>query len=228
MKKIITIALCGLMIFSGCSNMSKLGKGTLIGTGAGAAAGAGIGAIIGGGRGAAIGAAIGTAVGAGTGAIIGDVMDRKAAELAEIKDASVETIKDANGLDAIKVTFDSGILFDVNKSTLSTAAKNNLKTFAEKMKDLPETQITVFGHTDNTGTAEVNKKISQQRADAVSSNLQANGIGKERITSEGKSFDFPVADNATAEGRAQNRRVEIYISATEEMVKAVENGTLTK
>ena len=226
MKKIVLAAACCLAILTGCGNMSNLGKGALIGTGAGVAAGAGIGALIGGEKGAAIGAAIGTAVGAGAGAVIGDVMDRKAAELAAIQDASVETVEDVNGLQAIKVTFDSGILFDTNKSNLSSEAKANLKTFSEKMQDMPDTQITIFGHTDNTGTAEVNQKLSQKRADAVATQLQNLGIDKGRIVSEGKSFDFPVADNATAEGRAQNRRVELFISADENMVKAAENGTL--
>lgn len=226
MKRFFTFALCGLMIFTSCGNMSNLGKGSLIGTGAGAALGAGVGALIGGQKGAAIGAAIGTAVGAGTGAVIGDVMDRKAKELEEALDASVETVTDVNGLTAVKVTFDNGILFDTNKSNLSTDAKSQLKTFAEQMQDLPDTQITVYGHTDNTGTAAVNERISKERADAVTAQLMANGIDKGRIVSEGKSFNEPVATNDTAEGRAQNRRVEVYINANADMVKAAEEGTL--
>lgn len=226
MKRFLTLALCGLMIFTSCGNMSNLGKGSLIGTGAGAALGAGVGALIGGQKGAAIGAAIGTAVGAGTGAVIGDVMDRKAKELEEALDASVETVTDVNGLTAVKVTFDNGILFDTNKSNLSSDAKSQLKTFSEQMQDLPDTQITVYGHTDNTGTAAVNERISKERADAVTAQLMANGIDKGRIVSEGKSFNEPVATNDTAEGRAQNRRVEVYISANADMVKAAEEGKL--
>lgn len=226
MKKIITFAMCGLLVFSSCSSMSNLGKGTLFGTGAGAALGAGIGALIGGEKGAAIGAAAGAALGAGTGAIIGDVMDRKAEELAKIENAKVETIVDVNGLPAIKVTFDSGILFGFNSSVLSDEAKANLDTFANDMKDLESTIITVWGHTDNVGSEAANAKVSQKRADAVSAQLQKNGIDKGRIVSEGKSFTIPVADNETEEGRAQNRRVEIYISADENMIKAAEEGTL--
>ena len=226
MKKIITLALCGLMVFSSCGTMSNLGKGALIGTGAGAALGAGIGALIGGEKGAAIGAAAGAAVGAGTGAVIGDVMDRKAEELAEIENAKVETITDANGLTAIKVTFYSGILFETGKAELSAEAKANLELFATDMRDLEATDITVWGHTDNTGSASTNEKLSKKRADAVSAQLQKNGIAGTRIIAEGKSFTMPVADNETVEGRAQNRRVELYITATEEMIKAAEAGTL--
>lgn len=222
MKKILSIALCGLLVFTSCSSMSNLAKGALIGTGAGAAVGAGVGALIGGEKGAAIGAAIGTAVGAGAGSIIGDVMDRKAEELKELENANVETITDANGLTAIKVTFDSGILFDFNKSNLSADAQANLKKFAEEMKDIEDTNITIWGHTDNVGTEAANQSVSQKRADAVSKNLQTNGIAKDRITAEGKSFTMPVADNETEAGRAQNRRVEVYISANEKMIADAE------
>ena len=225
MKKIASILLCGALIV-GCG-MSNLGKGTLIGSGAGAAIGAGIGYLIGGdGKAAAIGAGIGTAVGAGTGAIIGNKMDKKAAELAALENAQVETVTDVNGLKAIKVTFDNGILFDFNKSTLKPEAKESLNKFAAEMADMTETNITVYGHTDNQGTAAANKKVSDQRANAVAKYLAQKGISKDRIVADGLSFDFPVADNATAEGRAQNRRVEIYVSANEEMVKEAENGKL--
>ena len=229
MKRFLVLALIALTILPGCSSMSNAGKGTLIGTGAGAALGTAVGAIFGGQKGAAVGAAIGTAVGAGTGAVIGDVMDRKAKELAELEaleNAKIETVTDNNGLEAIKVTFDSGILFNTNSSTLSAASKEALSAFAGEMQDLPDTDITVYGHTDNTGTAEVNERISKQRAEAVSKHLQTKGIAATRIITEGKSFNEPVADNATAEGRAQNRRVEVFITAGEKMVEAANNGEL--
>ena len=225
MKKIASILLCGVLVV-GCG-MSNLGKGSLIGSGAGAVLVAGIGYLIGGdGQGAAIGAAVGTAVGGGTGAIIGHQMDKKAKELAELENAQVETVTDVNGLKAIKVTFDSGILFDFNKSTLKPEAKKQLETFAKDMADMPLTNINVYGHTDNIGTAEANKKVSDNRARSVAQYLMKQGIDDSRILAEGLSYDFPVADNSTEEGRAQNRRVEIYISANEDMIKAAEDGTL--
>ena len=226
MKKIILFVVCAPLVL-GCGAWSNLTNGTLIGSGAGAALGAGIGYLIGkDGKGAAIGAAIGTAVGGGTGAIIGNKMDKKAAELAALEAAQVQTVEDANGLTAIKVTFDSGILFDFNKSTLSAKARQNLDRFAAEMTDLPDTDIAVLGHTDNVGSAEANQKVSDNRANAVSSYLQSKGIAASRITAEGHSFNDPVADNNTAAGRAQNRRVEIFIYANENMIKAAENGTL--
>jgi len=226
MKRIILAFLCVAIVFQGCSTMSKTGKGTLLGSGAGAVLGAGIGAAIGNTKGAAIGAAIGTAVGAGAGAVIGKKMDKKAEELEALENAKVETVEDANGLEAIKVTFDSGILFATNKATLSQTSKNELSEFATKMSDMQDTDITIYGHTDNTGSDAVNERLSKQRAESVATYLQNCGIASSRLTTEGKSYSMPVASNETAEGRAQNRRVEIYITANKAMIEAAENGTL--
>ena len=118
------------MIFSGCASMNNTGKGAAIGGGSGAALGAILGGVIGKGKGAAIGAAIGTAVGAGTGALIGKKMDKAAAEAKQIEGAQVEQITDNNGLQAVKVTFDSGILFTTGNANLSAAAKSALSKFA--------------------------------------------------------------------------------------------------
>ncbi len=224
MKKILAFALCGALIFSSCSSMNKAGKGTLWGAGGGAIAGAALGYLIGGDlKSAAIGATAGTAVGATTGAVIGQKMDKKAEELAALN-AKVETFE-INGLEAIRVTFDNGILFKTNEVVLSPEAEKSIQSFAAAMADLPDTDITIWGHTDNTGTAAVNQRISKQRAAAVEKCLAQAGL-KNKIVAEGKSFDLPVATNDTAEGRAQNRRVEVYVTANEAMIKAAEAGTL--
>ena len=219
MKKIFLLLACATMVLTSCGPWSNLAKGSAIGGGSGAAVGAGVGALVGkDAKSAAIGSAIGAIIGTGVGAIIGDRMDKKAEELAAIEGAQVETVTDVNNLTSVKVTFDNGILFDFNKSTLSEAAKKSLKEFAAKMADMPETDITIWGHTDNVGTAEANESVSQKRADAVKDFLAAQGIAADRIISEGKSFNMPVATNDTKEGRAQNRRVEVYISANEAMI----------
>ena len=138
MKKILAFALCGALIFSSCSNMNKAGKGTLWGAGGGAIAGAALGYLIGGDlKSAAIGATAGTAVGATTGAVIGQKMDKKAAELAALN-AKVETFE-INGLEAIRVTFDNGILFKTNETVLSPEAEKSIQSFAAAMADLPVT-----------------------------------------------------------------------------------------
>ena len=162
MKKIIIVLMVALLIVPGCGNMNQTTSGGLIGGGAGAAVGAGLGALLGKGKGAAIGAAIGSAVGAGAGVLIGRKMDKKAEQLEkELENAKVETVTDVNGLEAIKITFESGLLFKTGKSDLSAASKNDLAKFATSMKDMADTDITIYGHTDNTGTAAVNERPSE-------------------------------------------------------------------
>ena len=213
-------------VFTGCASMSNTGKGAAIGAGGGAALGAGIGALAGKGKGAAIGAAVGAAVGSGTGALIGRRMDKQKKELEAIEGAKVESVKDVNNLEAIKVTFDNGILFATGKSELSAASREALTKFATSLKASPDTDITIYGHTDNTGSRAVNEKVSLERAQAVANFLVGQGISRSRITTEGLAFDQPVADNSTAAGRAQNRRVEVYITANADMIKKAEAGTL--
>ncbi len=207
--------------------MTNTGKGALIGGGGGAAAGAGLGALIGGGKGAAIGSAIGAAVGAGAGALIGKKMDNQQKELAAtIPDAQVEQTTDQNGLQAIKVTFEGGILFPTGKYTLNSKAQQDLSQFAVSLKQNPLTNVQILGFTDNTGSYSVNEKLSNERADAVLTYLVNSGVSPTRLTAKGIPMAEYIASNETAAGRAQNRRVEIYITASPEMVKEAENGTL--
>ena len=225
-NKTIALALCCGLLLSSCSTTKNSTKGGLIGGAGGALIGAGIGAIAGKGKGAAIGAAIGGTVGAGAGVLIGKKMDKQKAELEKIEGAQVESVTDANNLQAIKVTFESGILFATGKSDLSESSKTALSKFATTLKETPETDVSIYGHTDNTGTREVNEKLSKSRAVAVANYLNSNGILPARITTQGKAFDEPVADNSTADGRAKNRRVEVYITANQQMINQAEQGTL--
>ena len=214
--KSIAVALCAMLVLAGC-NMSNTAKGTMIGAGGGAAVGAVIGAIAGN---TAVGAVIGGAVGAGTGAIIGKKMDKAKKEAEAVKSAQVETITDANGLEAIKVTFDSGILFATNKADLNATSKASLTQFAEVLKENKDMDIAIFGHTDNTGTDAVNNPLSKNRAQSVSKFLKSRGVASSQIkTIDGQGSKNPVADNSTAEGRKQNRRVEVYMYASEQMIK---------
>jgi len=222
----MALVICGTILLSSCSTTKNSKKGGFIGGAGGALLGAGVGALIGHGKGAVIGAAVGGAVGAGAGVLIGKKMDKQKAELERIEGAKVETVTDANNLQAIKVTFDSGILFATGKSTLNSSSKSALLKFAATLKETPETDVTIYGHTDNTGSREVNVKLSNDRAEAVSSFLTANSVQKERMTTQGKAFDEPVADNATEAGRTQNRRVEVFITANKQMIDKAQDGTL--
>ncbi|MDE6463557.1 MAG: OmpA family protein [Muribaculaceae bacterium] len=229
--KIACLALVAGTLFVGqtsCSSMTQTGKGALIGGGGGAALGAGLGALIGGGKGAGIGSAIGAAVGAGAGALIGNKMDKQQRELEQElgNQATVEKTTDANGLQAIKVTFEGGILFPTGKYTLSPSAQTDLARFANSLKENPDTNVQIYGFTDNTGSFAVNQRLSGERADAVLSFLANSGVAPTRLSAQGIPMADYVASNETAAGRAQNRRVEIYITADQNMIRQAEAGTL--
>ena len=194
----------------GCA--TNTGKGALIGAGGGGLAGAGIGALAGGGKGAMIGGAIGAGVGAGAGALIGNYMDKQEAELKKVKGADVKREGDK-----LIVRFNSAILFDTGKAKLKPASEKDLTEFAGVLKQYPETNIIVEGHTDNVGKKAKNKKLSETRAQSVIGFLDGHGVVKTRVTAVGYADDRPVGDNATDAGRQANRRVEIQISANEKL-----------
>ncbi|MFR0835738.1 MAG: OmpA family protein [Barnesiella sp.] len=224
--KFVSVLLAMCLVFGSC-NMSNTGKGALIGGGSGAAVGAGLGAIFGKGKGAAIGAAVGAAVGTTAGVLIGKKMDKARAEAAALEGAKAEDVTDANGLQAVKVTFDSGILFAFNSSTLSQTSKNSLRDFSKILIKNPTMDVAIYGHTDNIGTEAANMKVSTARANVVESYLMSCGVPVSQIKiTEGKGYTEPVASNETKAGQAQNRRVEVYLYASEAMIKEAETGTL--
>ena len=208
--KFMALLLCVTMVLSGCGSMNNTTKGGLLGAGGGAALGAIIGGIAGKGKGAAIGAAI--------------------------EGAQVEQVTDNNGLQAVKVTFDSGILFGTGASNLSASAQASLSKFANNvLKQNAGMDVEIYGYTDNQGwknsTAEQSKQkninLSQQRAQSVSSYLLSCGVPAAQVKGvTGLGEDNPVADNTTAAGREQNRRVEVYMYASQEMIQLAEAGTL--
>ena len=221
------MAVC-VLLSTGCSSWTNTGKGAAIGGGGGAALGAGLGALIGGGKGAAIGTAIGAAVGAGAGVLIGKKMDKQRAELqAELaKQAEIKQVTDENGLQAIQVTFNGGILFPTNGTTLSASARTDLSKFAASLINNPGTNVQIYGYTDDTGSLAVNERVATGRADAVRNYLLNSGVAASRLAAEGLPMQDYIASNATAEGRAQNRRVEIFITASKEMIEQANQGTL--
>ena len=234
--KIMSLALCFALILSGCASMNNTTKGGLLGGGGGAALGAVLGGIIGKGKGAAIGAGIGAAVGAGAGVLIGKKMDKAAAQAAAIEGAQVEQVTDQNGLQAVKVTFDSGILFGTGAATLSSSAKASLSNFANNvLKQNANMDVNIYGFTDNQGwknsTVEQSKQknldLSQERAQSVSTYLLSCGVASSQIKGvQGLGEENPVADNSTAAGRQENRRVEVYMYASQQMIQQAEAGTL--
>lgn len=220
--KFTTLLMCLALVFS-CQ--TKTGTGALVGAGGGAFLGGVIGKIAGN---TAVGAAIGSAVGAGTGALIGRHMDKvKAQAEKELENAKVEEVTDANGLKAVKVTFDSGILFALNKADLNANSKTELAKFSNVLKNNSSCSVDIQGYTDTTGNDGINIPLSQKRAESVSTYLKSCGVSSSQITNvKGYGSQNPVADNSTKAGQAQNRRVEVYLYASKDMINAANNGTL--
>ncbi len=213
------IALFGLsvatsaMLLGSCSTIQSMSN-TQKGAAGGAVAGGALGAIIGNKAGnTAVGALAGAAIGGVAGGLIGRKMDRQAAEI-ERTVAGAEVIKAEEG---IIVKFDSGILFDFDKTDVKPAARENIANLVASLNDNPDTDILVIGHTDNKGTDKYNQGLSERRAKAVRDYAVSQGLAKRRVKTDGKSFHEPIADNDTESGRAQNRRVEIVIVANDKM-----------
>ena len=159
-------------------------------------------------------------------------MDKAKKEAEQVQNAQVETVTDNNGLEAVKVTFDSGILFATGKSVLSATAKNSLAQFATVLKNNADCDVAIQGYTDNQGwknstpeqSQQKNLSLSQDRATAVSQYLLSLAVPATQIKSvQGFGEASPVADNSTAAGQAQNRRVEVYMYASQKMIQEAQS-----
>jgi len=193
----------------GCASMSSTQKGGAIGAGAGAVAGAVIGKAAGS---TAKGAVIGAVVGGTAGAIIGAQMDKQAEELAkQIPGATVQRYGEG-----LIVTFDSGLLFAFDSDVIQGSARTNLGNLAESLREYPNTDVMIVGHTDAVGTDAYNQGLSERRASSAASYLSGQGIPRDRIDANGRGETEPIAPNETDAGRAENRRVEVAIFASEE------------
>jgi outer membrane protein OmpA-like peptidoglycan-associated protein len=144
-----------------------------------------------------------------------------------VENAKVEEVTDANGLAAVKMSFDGGILFATNKADLNATSKRSLLQFVNMLKTEPQTLVDIQGHTDSTGSDAVNQPLSERRAQSVANFLVANGVPSSQFVNvSGFGSSMPVADNSTAAGRQQNRRVDVYIYASQSMIDAANAGTL--
>lgn len=218
--RILAIVLAGVIMISafGCSNLKRRDQGAIIG----ATTGGVIGGVIGNRAGnTAVGAILGAVIGGAAGAYIGNYMDKQAEEMQrDIEGARIERIGEG-----IKITFDSGILFDVNKSALRLEAQTNLQKLAMILNKYPDTEVLIEGHTDNTGSDEYNMDLSLRRAQAVSNYLASQQVNPTRFRTMAYGESQPIASNDTAEGRQLNRRVEIAIFANEKLKKVAQEKT---
>lgn len=217
-KSLLIFLFLSTVLIQSC-NWSRTAKGGVIGAGVGGA----VGGIIGNKAGnTAAGAIIGAAVGGAAGAAIGRYMDKQAEELQrDLKNAKVERVGEG-----IKITFDSGILFDIDSDQLKSVAKNNITDLSKTLNKYKDTNVLIEGHTDNTGSEDHNQTLSIKRASSVSRYITAQGVEAHRISEKGYGLSQPVADNSTESGRRLNRRVEIAIWANEKLKRAAKNGDI--
>ena len=209
----LLLMILGVQLMFGCK-ASNTAKGTAIGVGAGGVIGGLIGKQS---NNTAVGAIIGAAVGGATGAAIGHHMDKQAEELKEdLKGAKVERIGEG-----IKITFDSGLMFDFDSYLLTSGTKENLTGLAKTLTKYDDTNILIEGHTDKKGTEDYNMTLSKKRAQAVTNYLETLSVKDSRLTTNGYGELQPISENDQ-----ENRRVEVAIYANKKMKKAAEKGQL--
>jgi outer membrane protein OmpA-like peptidoglycan-associated protein len=216
MRKLLLGFAASMMLLTGCSTMNKQQKGTLIGAGGGAAIGAAVS------KGSIWGILAGAAIGGVAGNLIGKKMDQQAKELKQaVPTAQVERVGEG-----INVTFESGLMFNINSAEISEAYKSDLASAAEVFVKYPETNIVIEGHTDDTGKDAYNLTLSEKRALAVKSFLQTKGVAESRMSAKWYGETQPKYTNDTDENRQKNRRVELAVFANDSMKADAKDGKL--
>ncbi|WP_091141558.1 OmpA family protein [Flavobacterium caeni] len=228
MKKLAIMALATFIV-SGATlscesvkNTNKAQRGAAIGAVGGAVLGGVLGNNLGKGGNGALGAVLGGVVGGVAGGVIGNQMDKQAREIDQALPGA-DVVRVGEG---IKLTLgENAVRFDTNRSTLTPTAKANLDKLVKVFNDYPDTDIVIYGYTDNTGTPEYNLKLSGERAASVRTYLSGKGLKSTRFQTTGLGIADPIATNDTPEGRSQNRRVEFAITANEKMVQDAQTQT---
>lgn len=212
---LLTCMLATALIISSCSSWSNAAKGAVIGSGGGAAVGAVIGKTLGNTAAGAIGGAV---VGGTVGAIIGNNMDRKAREMEEeMEGVTIQRVEEG-----IAVSFDSGLLFNHDSSTLRPEAQLNLGKLSKIISRDEDTILMIVGHTDSSGDENYNLSLSERRAQSAANFMINEGLVKERVQTKGRGELEPIADNQTQAGQQENRRVEVAIYASPEYVERLQ------
>ncbi len=207
--KIIAAAIA--LSLAGCANMTETQKGTAKGAAIGAGAGAVVGAVAGGRKGALIGAGVGAA----GGAIAGNVWSKRMeAQKQEMEQATAGTGVAVTQTDdnRLKLEIPSDISFDTGRADIKPNFRPILDKFADSLVQNPTTTVTIIGHTDSTGTDAINNPLSINRAASTRDYITARGVAVNRVSIDGRGSREPVASNDTVQGRAMNRRVEIYVA----------------
>lgn len=228
--KFMAAGAAALMLTTSCGTAQQ--NGMLIGGGGGAAVGALLGRLIGGNStGTLIGSAAGAALGTTAGYLIGKKMDKAKAAAQQVQNAQVSTIKDANGIDAIKVSFDNGILFQVGKYALQNSAQNSLRQFASQVLNVyTDCDVAIYGFASSDGSDQTNLTLSQNRAKAVSNYLTGScavrPVQIKDVRGFGEDPAYLIMNQDGTENVNASRRVEVLLYASEAMIKAANDGTL--
>ena len=205
----ITLVAALTAFAAGCANQQQ--NNTAVGAGGGAALGAGLGALFGGGKGAAIGAGLGAVAGGVAGYNWNGIKQRIQGSAPQ--GSGIDVAEQPDG--SLKVNVPSSVSFDTSSYALKPELLPVLDSVAQTLNQNPQLRAKAVGHTDSTGQLDYNQTLSVNRATAVTRYLISKGISSSRLSAEGRGPNDPVADNATAEGRAANRRTEIYLYATQ-------------
>ena len=220
-----SLAALSLVTVSGCVTDPNTGEKKVSRTAIGGVGGAVLGGLLGGVIGGKTGRIIGAGVGGVAGGVVGYKMDQQIKELKAQTAGSGVDVTEVDGGEAILVNLPDGVTFDVGSYTIKPAFRNTLDTVAGSLQQYPDSLIDVYGHTDSTGSDAFNQRLSEQRAQAVANYLASRGVSAARIRSQGFGETAPIATNATEEGRALNRRVEIkIIPITQEDVEAAQQS----
>ncbi|SIT40339.1 putative lipoprotein YiaD [Paraburkholderia piptadeniae] len=205
MTRLSALAVVGALL-GGCA--TEQGTNTAVGTGVGAGTGAALGAIFGGGKGAAIGAGVGAAVGGVTGYNWQNIKNKLSGAT---KGTGTQISEQPDG--SLKLNIPSSVTFDTNSYAIKSSFAPVLTQVAQTLNQNPEVVAQVVGHTDSTGQPAYNQTLSVNRAQSVTNALAQDGVAPQRLSASGMGANQPIADNNTEAGRAQNRRVEIYLRA---------------
>jgi len=202
-----------LMTVTGCANMSETQRGTATGAGIGAGLGAVLGAVTGGGGGSR--ATKGAVLGGAAGAVIGNIWSKRMERQKQVMEeatrgSGVQVSQTADN--RLKLEIPSDVSFDTGRSDIKPNFQPVLDRFATTLNENPSTNVTIIGHTDSTGSPDINQPLSVDRAARTRDYLAGRGVNPARITVEGRGSNQPIASNASASGRASNRRVEIYVA----------------
>lgn len=222
-KLAATCVFCLCIGLSGCETAKRAatsseGKGAGLGGLLGAGTGAALGSL---GGHAGTGAAVGAGAGAAIGGVLGHYMGKQKEELKRVEEKSNQIKVEEQGKNLV-VRVKDQLAFDSGSSEIKPGAYTTIADIAQILNRYPETVVRIHGHTDSTGSENFNQTLSQKRAEAVANLLASNGVDRSRMVIQGFGSSQSIASNATPEGRAMNRRVEIVIVPKDEAVNAPE------